>query len=138
MPDGASGLAQLEASRMNIFALNIALAVAWAALTGNITLSGWSSASRFGSACLFLTRPCSRAVDLYFKRAWRWAKLCVLFLYELVVSSVQVIWDVLTPQHKARPGIIAMPLDAEGRDGGSAGHQPHLADPGHPVARRDG
>jgi multisubunit Na+/H+ antiporter MnhE subunit len=76
--------------------------------------------------------------ELYFKRVWRWFKLCVLFLYELIVSSVQVIWDVLTPQHKARPGIIAMPLDAEGRDGGSAGHQPHLADPGDPVARRDG
>jgi hypothetical protein len=30
---------------MNIFALNIALAVAWAALTGNITLSGWWWAS---------------------------------------------------------------------------------------------
>jgi multisubunit Na+/H+ antiporter MnhE subunit len=31
---------------MNIFALNIALAIAWAALTGNITLSGWSGGLR--------------------------------------------------------------------------------------------
>jgi multicomponent Na+:H+ antiporter subunit D len=91
-----------------------------------------------GPPACYLTRPLFPGSDLYFKRVWRWAKLCVLFLYELIVSSVQVIWDVLTPQHKARPGIIAMPLDAEGRDGGAAGHQPDLADPGHTVARRDG
>lgn len=99
---------------MNMFALNIALAVAWAALTGNITLSGLLVGFVFGSACLYLTKPLFPGSDLYFKRAWRWGKLCVLFLYELIVSSVQVIWDVLTPHHKARPGIIAMPLDAKG------------------------
>ena len=99
---------------MNIFALNIALAIAWAALTGNITLSGLLVGFALGSACLYLTRPLFPGSELYFKRVWRWFKLCVLFLYELIVSSVQVVWDVLTPQHKARPGIIAMPLDAEG------------------------
>lgn len=99
---------------MNIFALNIALAVAWAALTGNITLSGLVVGFLFGSACLYVTRALFPGSDLYFKRTWRWFKLCVLFLYELIVSSVQVVWDVLTPQHKARPGVIAMPLDAKG------------------------
>lgn len=99
---------------MNIFALNIALAVAWAALTGNITLSGLVVGFALGSACLYTTRTLFEESDLYFKRVWRWLKLCVLFLYELVVSSIQVVWDVLTPQHKARPGIIAMPLDAKG------------------------
>jgi hypothetical protein len=44
VPEAASGWRNWR-QRMNIFALNIALAVAWAALTGNITLSGWSSAS---------------------------------------------------------------------------------------------
>jgi multicomponent Na+:H+ antiporter subunit E len=99
---------------MNIFALNIALAIAWAALTGNITMSGLMVGFALGSACLYATRPLFPGCDLYFKRVWRWFKLCVLFLYELVVSSVQVVWDVLTPQHKARPGVIAMPLDAKG------------------------
>jgi multicomponent Na+:H+ antiporter subunit E len=98
---------------MNLFALNIALAVAWAALTGNITLPGLVVGFLFGSVALYLTKPLFPGSDLYFLRAWRWVKLCVLFLYELVVSSVQVVWDVLTPSHKARPGIIAMPLDAK-------------------------
>jgi multicomponent Na+:H+ antiporter subunit E len=98
---------------MNIFTLNIALAVAWAALTGNITLSGLAVGFALGSAALYLAKPLFPGCDRYFNRVWRWVKLCVLFLYELVVSSIQVIWDVITPNHKARPGIIAMPLDVE-------------------------
>jgi len=98
---------------MNIFALNMVLAVAWAALTGNFTLSALLIGFALGSACLYATRPLFPGSEHYFKRAWRWMKLCVLFLYELVVSSLQVVWDVLTPQHKARPGVIAMPLDAK-------------------------
>ncbi|MFW5654168.1 MAG: Na+/H+ antiporter subunit E [Roseicyclus sp.] len=98
---------------MNIFALNILLAVAWAALTGNVTLSGLAVGFVFGYLALYLTRPLFPGTHLYFTRAWRWIKLCVLFLYELVVSSIQVVWDVLTPSHKARPGIISMPLDAD-------------------------
>jgi len=99
---------------MNIFTLNVALAVAWAALTGNVTLRGLAIGFAIGSAALYLTRPLFPGSDRYFKRGWRWVKLCILFLYELFVSSVQVVWDVVTPSHKARPGIIAMPLDAKG------------------------
>jgi multicomponent Na+:H+ antiporter subunit E len=102
---------------MNIFTLNIVLAVAWAALTGNFTLTGLLVGFLLGSAALYMSKPLFPGCDRYFKRVWRWFKLCVLFLYELVVSSVQVVWDVLTPQHKARPGIISMPLDVEGEMG---------------------
>ena len=98
---------------MNIFTLNIALAVAWAALTGNITLTGLAVGFALGSAALYLAKPLFPGCDRYFLRVWRWVKLCVLFLYELVVSSIQVVWDVITPQQKARPGIIAMPLDVD-------------------------
>jgi multicomponent Na+:H+ antiporter subunit E len=88
---------------MNIFALNIALAIAWAALTGNITLSGLLVGFALGSACLYARGRCFPGSELYFKRVWRWFKLCVLFLYELIVSSVQVIWDVLTPSTRPAP-----------------------------------
>ncbi len=97
---------------MNIFVLNVILAVAWAALTGNFTLPGLVVGFLIGSAALYLTKSLFPGCDHYFMRAWRWTKLCVLFLYELVVSSIQVVWDVLTPSHKARPGVIAMKLDA--------------------------
>ncbi|WP_210730637.1 Na+/H+ antiporter subunit E [Roseicyclus persicicus] len=95
---------------INIFALNIALAFAWAALTGNITLPGLAVGFALGSACLYLTRSLFPGCESYFRRTGKWLKLIVLFLYELVVSSLQVVWDVLTPEHKARPGIISVPL----------------------------
>ncbi len=95
---------------MNIFALNVALALAWAALTGNITLGGLAVGFVLGSACLYLTRSLYPGCDGYFRRAGKWAKLIILFLRELVVSSVEVVWDVLTPTQKARPGIISVPL----------------------------
>lgn len=96
---------------MNIFTLNISLAVTWAALTGNFTLSGLVVGFIFGSMALYVTKPLFPGCDRYFRRVWNWAKLLVLFLWELMKSSLQVVWDVLTPQHKANPGIISVPLD---------------------------
>lgn len=99
---------------INIFTLNVALAIAWAALTGNITLGGLATGFVFGSVALYLCSPLFEGTQNYFRRAGKWAKLIVLFLYELFASSVQVIWDVLTPEHKSRPGIISVPLDVRG------------------------
>lgn len=99
---------------INTFTLNIALAVAWAALTGNITLFGLATGFIFGSAALYVTRPLFPGSQGYFRKTGKWIKLIVLFLYELFASSVQVVWDVLTPQHKSRPGIISVPLDVQG------------------------
>jgi multicomponent Na+:H+ antiporter subunit E len=35
------------------------------------------------------------------------------FIKELFVSNFRVMWDVITPRHISRPGIIGVPLDAE-------------------------
>jgi multicomponent Na+:H+ antiporter subunit E len=98
---------------MNIFALNIALAVAWAALTGNITLANLLVGFALGSAALFVTRPLFPGCDRYFTRIFSWVKLILIFLWELVVSSIQVVFDVITPQQMARPGIVSVPLDVK-------------------------
>lgn len=96
---------------MNIFALNVALAVAWAALTGDISLPNLLVGFALGSAALFATRPLYPGCDRYFTRATSWLKLILAFLWELVASSVAVVYDVLTPGHKSRPGIVSVPLE---------------------------
>lgn len=96
---------------MNIFALNVALAVAWAALTGEISLPNLLVGFALGAAALFVTRPLYPGCDQYFTRATSWIKLVLAFLWELVESSIAVVYDVLTPEHKSRPGIISVPLD---------------------------
>lgn len=40
-------------------------------------------------------------------------KLILLFLYELLMSSLQVARDVLSPRMTFRPGIIALPLESD-------------------------
>lgn len=45
------------------------------------------------------------------RRLWRSLGLGLFFLGDLVISSLQVAWDVVTPRHRARPGVLAVPLD---------------------------
>ncbi|MEO1328798.1 MAG: Na+/H+ antiporter subunit E [Pseudomonadota bacterium] len=49
----------------------------------------------------------------YLRRARAWVRLIVMFHYELIVSSVDVAVDVLTPRHRANPAIIDVPLDVK-------------------------
>ena len=41
----------------------------------------------------------------------------IMFHYELIVSSLAVAADVLTPKHRARPAILEMPLDVKSDTG---------------------
>ena len=99
---------------MSIFLLNLLLAIAWAALTGTFTLTGLAIGYVVGFLALWVISPLFEERGGYFKRVWRWVKLFVLFHWELIVSSLSVAWDVLTPRHRARPGIVAVPMKAKG------------------------
>ena len=99
---------------MSVFLLNLLLAVAWAALTGQVTLGGLFQGFLVGFAALWVIQPLFGETGNYFTRVWRWGRLVVLFHYELVVSSLSVAWDVLTPRHRSRPGILCVPLRAKG------------------------
>ena len=100
---------------MSLFLLNLLLAVAWAALTGSFTLGGLAIGFVVGFAALAVVSPLFEdRGGGYFVRVWRWLKLLVLFHWELIVSSLSVAWDVLTPRHRARPGIVAVPMKAQG------------------------
>ena len=98
---------------MSIFVLNAFLALSWAALVGSFTLPNLLLGYAMGYLALWVARPLF-ARSTYFERVWRVLRLALLFIYELVVSSLRVVWDVITPTHLARPGIIALPLDARG------------------------
>lgn len=98
---------------MNVFALNTVLALGWAALAGSFSLSSLLVGFGLGYLTLWVTRPLFGETK-YFERVWRLLRLAVFFVYELFVSSLRVVWDVITPTHLSRPGIVAMPLDVKG------------------------
>ncbi|MEM8630078.1 MAG: Na+/H+ antiporter subunit E [Pseudomonadota bacterium] len=102
---------------MNIFVTNLLLAVLWTALMDSYTLPTFAAGFAIGFLILWVIQPLTGGSNSYFLRTFYWVRLVVMFHYELIVSSIAVVWDVLTPQHLARPGIIEVPLDVETETG---------------------
>ncbi len=99
---------------MNLLALNAALALGWAAVSGEFTLPTLAIGFALGYGALWLTRGLyPDAASRYFGRLPRALRLAAYFLWELLLSSLRVAWDVVTPSMHAKPGIIRVPLDAQ-------------------------
>ena len=96
---------------MNLFLLNIFLALGFSAVLGQLNLSGFIAGFVISYLALWLSKPLYGNTR-YFERLPKVLVLIAFFLKELLVSNVKVLWDVITPQHISRPGIIAIPLDA--------------------------
>lgn len=98
---------------MNLFILNLALAIIWAALWGAPTLLMLTAGFLMGFVTLWIASPVFGVQSRYFLRSYRIARLVVYFLYELIVSSIRVAYDVLTPGDFKGQAILEMPLDVE-------------------------
>ena len=96
---------------MNLFLLNIFLALGFSAVLGQFNLSGFLAGFIVGYLALWLTKPLYGQTR-YFERLPRVLRLIGFFGKELLVSNLRVLWDVITPHHISRPGIIGIPLDA--------------------------
>ena len=97
---------------MKLFQLNLLFAGGWCALLGTFDLGTFVLGFLLAFAALSLSSPMF-GQTAYFKRVLFAARLGAYFHYELSVSSLQVAWDVITPGHRSRPGIVAVPLDLE-------------------------
>ncbi len=97
---------------MNLFFINGFLAFGYMGVQGRFTLSGFFAGFLLGYAALWITRPLY-GKSRYFQRAPKTAKLLAYFFMELILSNLRVLWDVVTPRHISRPGIVGVPLSAE-------------------------
>ena len=98
---------------MNLFLLNLMLAVIWAGLWGSFTLIQLTFGFVIGFATLWIAQPLFGGTNGYYLRAWRIVRLILFFVYDLCVSSLQVAFDVLTPKDRSNPAILEMPLDVK-------------------------
>jgi multicomponent Na+:H+ antiporter subunit E len=96
---------------MNLFVLNLFLAFGFAAVIGEWSLTGLGLGFVLSYLALWISRPLY-GESTYFGRVFRVLRLVGFFLWELIRSNIQVLWDVVTPGHRSRPGIVAIPLDA--------------------------
>lgn len=96
---------------MKLFLLNILLALLWGAVNGTFGATVLLAGFVLGYLVLLLARPAFGA-SAYYSGLWRGAGFALFYVWELVLSSVRVAFDVLTPRLRAVPGIVAVPLDA--------------------------
>lgn len=94
---------------MNLFLVNVLLALAWSAVTGEFSLLNFAFGFVLAIFALSLIREQVGSVG-YFSRARRVISLLLLFLYELVLSAWRVAVMVLSPKMDLKPGIFAYPL----------------------------
>ncbi|GMG87081.1 Na+/H+ antiporter subunit E [Biformimicrobium ophioploci] len=95
---------------MNLFLLNTLLAIAWSALTGSASLMNFLVGFIIGYAALQVSNFQS-AREKYFRRVPKTISLSVFFLRELVLSSLRVAQEVLSPKMLSTPRIMRVPLE---------------------------
>lgn len=97
---------------MSAFLWNIGLATVWAFAVGELTLNSLIVGFVLGYAVLWVGGSLL-ATTGYCRRMRRLVEFALYFLWELIKANLRLAWDVVTPTHYMRPGIIAVPLDAE-------------------------
>lgn len=96
----------------NLFLMNLFLAAGFCAVLGQLNVSGFLAGFAIGYLALWITRPLYEPT-LYFAKVSNILRLLGYFAWQLIVSNFRVLWDVVTPGHISRPGIIGVPLDAK-------------------------
>ncbi|MDP8905824.1 MAG: Na+/H+ antiporter subunit E [Chloroflexota bacterium] len=96
---------------MSYFLANLLLALVWTTLTNDFSLSNLLLGFAFGFVVLFAAQRASGRSP-YFTRILRVGGFVAFYLRELIMANARVAADVVTPRHRARPGVIAVPLDA--------------------------
>lgn len=96
---------------MTLFLLNLLLALVWAMAVGRFTVPQLLLGYVLGFLVL-ATLEALWGTAQYSGRILRGLRFIAFFFVELLLSSLQIAYDSLTPRLRATPRIIAVPLDA--------------------------
>ncbi len=95
---------------MNWLLLHVLLALIWAALGGELTVVSVGGGFVVGYLILLLARA-ALGCQRYVTRVPRVLGFLLYFVVLLVQANLRVMLEVLTPNYRARPAIVAIPLD---------------------------
>jgi multicomponent Na+:H+ antiporter subunit E len=94
-----------------VFLLNILLAIAWSALTGQFSEIDLAFGFALGYVILWSLRRQLRG-ERYFTKVPQVIHFVVYVVWEIILANINVARTVLvTPKEQIRPGIVAIPLD---------------------------
>jgi multicomponent Na+:H+ antiporter subunit E len=97
---------------VNGFLWNLLLALAWAIAAGELTVSNLLFGFILGFLVLYFTRR-SLGLENYGRKVTGLIGLVMLFFWELTVASLRIAYDIVTPRHHMRPGVLAVPLEVK-------------------------
>lgn len=94
--------------------INLFLALAWAAFLGDFSPQNLLVGFILGYLVLFLSR---RALpkSKYFEKVTKALGFVLFFIWELLIASLRVAMDVLSPRHNMRPRVIAYNMEARSK-----------------------
>jgi multicomponent Na+:H+ antiporter subunit E len=95
---------------MNRLVLNILLGFAWMFLNGDLEFMNFVEGFVIGFIILWMSTY-AKSSSLYFNKIPKIFNFIAFFIYELVLANIKVAYDILTPEHRMNPAIIAVPLD---------------------------
>lgn len=98
---------------MIAFIWNILIMLIWVALTGSFSAANLLLGFVLGYLILAFSLNEKPAFQRYIGKVPQFFAFIGYFLKELLISNLKVAYDVITPTHHMRPGVIAMPLVAE-------------------------
>lgn len=97
---------------MMLSILHIVLTLLWAGLLGAFSLETLLSGIVLSYFVLMVVARGTEGYSSYFGKVPKVLAFAGYYLKELVKSNLMVAYDVLTPQHHMRPGVVAIPLRA--------------------------
>jgi multicomponent Na+:H+ antiporter subunit E len=94
---------------VNLFLLNILLAIAWAALMGSFEPQQLLFGFVLGYLVLWLVARMGRP-SRYFKQLPLGIELLLFFLFDVLRANVRMAVTILSPRMRLRPAVVAVPL----------------------------
>lgn len=94
-----------------MFAGNLVLALVWMTMTARFDLLNLFLGTVVGYVVLYASQV-AVGRSAYFGKPVRLARFIGFYALEVIRSNIRVAFDVVTPTSKAKPGIVAIPLDA--------------------------
>lgn len=92
--------------------INLVLALIWVALTGDFTPINFAFGFAVGFAMLWLARRSTgQSTPTYFGKLWLIVGFAIFFIVEVIKANLRVARNVVSPLHRLRPAIVAVPLD---------------------------
>jgi multicomponent Na+:H+ antiporter subunit E len=95
---------------MNLFTLNSALALIWAAITGNFSLGNLIAGFLLGYLTLFAVRR-EFGPSTYFAKVQQVLGFTGYFIWELLRANIRVVYYVLSPRLRMQPRVVEVPLE---------------------------